>query len=160
MWIFTTKGFYSIVSADRVPQHPPQFLLVRSRFQGDIEKLIPEARVSKTPDRDYLYRAIVDFETVQIAIANCVPDIDYPNFKNAVEDGNRHEAYTDVWATMCYAGDNAEVKTTSSLPSYPHAVLRADALLGKPPTAKPLSRMRHLRLPSTKIRRKHDTGKR
>jgi hypothetical protein len=105
MWIFTTRGFYSIVKSDK-----PDHMLVRSRFRGDIEILFQDypdvnVEVLVTPQRDYLYRAVVHRDTVQIAIANCIPDIDYPNFKDAVSDENRHPAYGEVWHTMYLAGD-------------------------------------------------------
>jgi hypothetical protein len=104
MWIFTTRGFYSIVQSDK-----PDHMLVRSRFRGDIENLFPDiedAEVVVTPERDYLYRAVVHRDTVQIALANLVPDIDYPNFKDAVLDDRRHPAYGEVWYTMYRAGDS------------------------------------------------------
>lgn len=104
MWVFTTKGFYSIVESGT-----PEYMVVRSRFRGDIEKLFPDnedVEVFVTPERDYLYRAVVHRNTVQIAIANCVTDIDYPNFKDAVLDGRRHPAYGDVWYTMYRASDS------------------------------------------------------
>lgn len=102
MWIFTTKGFYSIV------QSPvPGRLLVRARFEGDIQKLIPDVgEVSFTPERDYAYRAIVPSKVVQNALDGEIDDIDYPNFKDAVLDDRRHPAYGNVWTVMYNAGDN------------------------------------------------------
>jgi hypothetical protein len=100
MWVYTTKGFYSIVKDETHSGN----LLVRSRFHGDIEKLIPDAKVIVTLARDYLYRASVPKATVAAALIQNVLDIDYPNFKDAVLDDDRHEAYGEVWATMYHAG--------------------------------------------------------
>jgi len=101
MWIFTTRGFYSIVQAP-----VPGRMLVRARFEGDIEALLPGAEVSVTPERDYMYRTIVTPEDVIAALSKVTLDIDYPNFKDAVLDDKRHPAYGNVWGIMYNAGDN------------------------------------------------------
>jgi len=108
MWIFTTRGFYSIV------QSPvPGRMLVRARFNGDIEALLPGAEVSETPERDYMYRTIVPTEDVITALAKVTQTIDYPNFKDAVLDDRRHPAYGNVWGIMYNAGDNRPRNLTS-----------------------------------------------
>jgi len=85
----------------------PDRILVRARFEGDLERLLanmPEhagAKVQHTPNADYPFRMFVkksDWETAVLAMAE---DIDYTNFKNAVHDGSkRDKAYMDVWAVM------------------------------------------------------------
>lgn len=80
-------------------------MLVRARFEGDIEALLPGAEVSVTPERDYRYRTLMPVETVMDALSNVITDIDYPNFKDAVLDVHRHPAYGNVWATMYNAGN-------------------------------------------------------
>lgn len=101
MWLFTSNSFVSIVGDNNHPHKGD--LLVRARFEGDIEELFPQADVfTKTPS-DYKYRAWVDRAEVQIAVANYVDNIDYDNFKNSVADDNRHDDYVSVWGVMYHA---------------------------------------------------------
>jgi hypothetical protein len=53
MWIMTNNSYLSIVSKDCGPAE----LLVRARRTGDIEKVFPDAKVTRNTMRDYLYRA-------------------------------------------------------------------------------------------------------
>lgn len=96
MWIFTNRGFLSVV------QDPadPGALVVRSRFPGQIEALFPKAAVSKTPGRDYLYRAFLPKAEVAEVIRREVDAIDYGNFKNSVGDDRYHDACLDVWTAL------------------------------------------------------------
>jgi hypothetical protein len=102
MWLFTTKGFVSIV-ADTADKN---FFWVRSRFAGDIEKLFPNAEVVRTPRRDYLYRARLPYLKVRNRIAEEVGNISYPNFKEAVPTKKRQNIYNMVWMRMYMEGDN------------------------------------------------------
>src|SRR5216683_7097861 len=52
MWIMTNDSYLSIVSKDCGPAE----LLVRARRAGDIEKVFPEAKVTRNTNSDYLYR--------------------------------------------------------------------------------------------------------
>jgi len=98
MWIYTADGFYSVVRKGRA-------LMVRSRVEGDLEKLFPEAlhdRIKRTPEADYLFRIAVDRRTFEAAMVKAMRGIDYPNFKDAVheKDEGRCSFYTRVWAVM------------------------------------------------------------
>jgi len=88
--------FLSIVSKDCGPTE----LLVRARRNGDIEKVFPSARVTRSTGTDYLYRAVVPRDAVKQALAVMVDKIDYPNFKDSVEDRSLHAAYVSVWCAM------------------------------------------------------------
>lgn len=96
MWLFTRTGFVSIVEH----RDDPDTLVVRSRFAGHIRRIFPDAKVFKTPEADYLYRAYVPRRTVAEALYKAVEAIDYPNFKNAVGERAYHDACSDVWATL------------------------------------------------------------
>ena len=80
MWIFTQRGFLSIV------RHTgkPETLIVRSRFQGHIEKMFPNAHVIEDATRDYRYRSELPAKEVSKVIARLVSEIDYGNFKNSL----------------------------------------------------------------------------
>lgn len=97
MWICISDAFLSIVHKDCAPDE----LLVRARRQGDIKKLIPEAKEVKTIGNDYLYRAVVKRTRVAEALANMAMDtIDYDNFKNTVRDNKLHNAFNRIWHVM------------------------------------------------------------
>src|SRR6478672_13757743 len=94
MWIMTNNSYLSIVSKDCGPAD----LLVRARRAGDIEKVFPNAKVTRQTDSDYLYRAILPRDVVKQALAAMIDLIDYPNFKDSVEDRSLHAAYVRIRA--------------------------------------------------------------
>ena len=96
MWIMTNNSYLSIVSKDCGPAE----LLVRARRAGDIEKVFPDAKVIRHTNSDYLYRAVLPRDVVKQALAAMIDDIDYPNFKDSVEDRSLHAAYVGVWCAM------------------------------------------------------------
>ena len=96
MWIMLSDCFLSIVSKDCGPAE----LLVRARRAGDIEKVFPNAKVTRTIKSDYLYRAVLPRDVVKQAMAAMIDQIDYPNFKDSVQDGSLHSAYVGVWHAM------------------------------------------------------------
>jgi hypothetical protein len=96
MWIMTNNSYLSIVSKDCGPAE----LLVRARRTGDIEKVFPDAKVTRNTNGDYLYRAVLPRDVVKQALAAMIDHIDYPNFKDSVEDRSLHAAYVSVWCAM------------------------------------------------------------
>lgn len=108
MWIFMNDAFLSIV-AHREKAHT---MLVRARIEGDIERVFPDAKVKRTENADYLFRAEINTVDVLVAISNEVASIDYDNFKASIphDDDERHWAYLEVWKTMhrCQNGWNLE----------------------------------------------------
>lgn len=108
MWICLNDAFLSIVdekAAATRRTNPDQalddVLLVRARIKGDIERVFgPDARVQRTPDRDYLYRAHIPREQVAHAMMAEVFQLDYGNFKDSVREDDRHSAYAAIWGIM------------------------------------------------------------
>ena len=96
MWIMTNNSYLSIVSKDCGPAE----LLVRARRAGDIEKVFPDAKVIRNTNSDYLYRAVLPRDVVKQTLAAMIDHIDYPNFKDSVEDRSLHAAYVGVWCAM------------------------------------------------------------
>ncbi len=101
MWIFTKNGFFSAV------EHlgRPGFLLVRARFQGDLERLCAahgvEPDVRETPDADYRFRMDFARDAWAAIVRDEAAAIDYPNFKAAVHDGTpRDAAYMGCWGAL------------------------------------------------------------
>lgn len=97
MWLMTPKAFVSIV--DKASD--PDFLCVRARRAGDIERLFPSANVVQTPRNDYRYRAEIPREEVAAAVSEYVrSELYYDNHKDATDDGDLHRSYGRVWSAM------------------------------------------------------------
>ena len=97
MWICLSDSFVSIVKKDCKPGE----LLVRARRPGDIEKVFgSNVKVTRSTDSDYLYRATIKIEDVELALKRAVEDVSYNNFKSSVKDRALHVAYMKVWANM------------------------------------------------------------
>lgn len=96
MWLCLNSAFLSIVYKDCAEGE----LLVRARREGDIEKVFPDAKVIRSTNTDYLYRAVLPRSEVTTAMAAQIQDIDYKNFKSSVNDDRLHHAYLDVWQAM------------------------------------------------------------
>jgi hypothetical protein len=119
MWLFTTRGFLSIVQN----KDNPDLLHVRARVKEDIDTFAelvwglmqPEEKtesieVSRTDYGDYLYRFDAPREAVARAVQSIVGGIDYTNFKASVEDttkthDSRVQAYFKVWNAMSHLQD-------------------------------------------------------
>lgn len=97
MWVFLRDSFLSIVDKG---DPTGSTLLVRARKAGDIEAVFPDAEVIDGGGTDYAFRARVDRELVAQAMADQVRAVTYPNFKGAVRNRDRHDAYMDVWSAM------------------------------------------------------------
>jgi hypothetical protein len=122
MWIVLNDAFLSVVK-----HRNPNMLLVRARKEADLEAIFPSAKITHTPQRDYQYRCVVSREAVKKALAFEVDRIDYDNFKNSVEDNERHDAYSAIWSTMfSWARGGFERKPE------PWKARRTDALTGLP----------------------------
>lgn len=97
MWICLNNGFVSIVEY----RSNPYYVIVRARDEDSIKNIFGSmVYTEETPSRDYRYRAILSKEYVSKIIAEKVLDINYPNFKNSVEDNDLHAAYSSMWFTM------------------------------------------------------------
>jgi hypothetical protein len=92
----TNNNYLSIVSKDCGPAE----LLVRARRAGDIERVFPSAKVMRNTNSDYLYRAVLPRDAVKQALAAMIDHVDYPNFKDSVEDRSLRAAYVSVWCAM------------------------------------------------------------
>ena len=93
MWLCLNDAFLSIVDDGKVDG----CLVVRARRKGDIEKLFPSVKVITLKSRDYQFRAHVSRELIAEQVAAQVMAIDYPNFKDSVQDNDLHDAYAGFW---------------------------------------------------------------
>lgn len=99
MWIFLNDCFVSVVE-DR---DNSACLVVRGRRPGDVDKFLEgciadRLRVVQTDHADYRFRVSVPRRTVERALQAAVMSLDYPNFKDSVEDDERHAIYARVWS--------------------------------------------------------------
>ena len=98
MWIVLNKSFLSIVKN----RNNDEELLVRSRVNGDIEKVFKDANVFEDLNADYRYRSYIKRSEVAKTISEELLNINYDNFKNSVskDDKNRLNAYMNVWSSL------------------------------------------------------------
>lgn len=99
MWVMLSDSYISAVAYVVTPPQPDK-LLIRSRVRGDIERLFPGVTVKRTPDADYMFRAVVTRAAMAAVMANEIGKIDYPNFKDSVKENDRHNAYLKCWTAM------------------------------------------------------------
>lgn len=102
MWIFTKRGYYSVIQYPNDPDH----LVVRARVRGDIEREFPAVRVvHELPDRDYRFRARVPRSQVVAVFSRAIQEVNYSNYKSAVLDRRRASDYGLVWLAMANMQD-------------------------------------------------------
>ena len=120
MWIFTNKGFLSIVE----DWDDPGRLLVRARYEGDIERHFgEEGEVIELESSDYRFRAFFPREKVQAVINRELSVLDYGNFKNSFDRDNvslspetreeRHDALFEVWSIMLDSQKTVQLREQS-----------------------------------------------
>lgn len=101
IWLFTTQGFFSVVT-DR---DYPTGVLVRARVRADADGLAAAVggEVIETPGADYRFRLRMAKTTWAEYVAEQAVGIDYNNFKNAVaarQGYDRARACAEVWTVM------------------------------------------------------------
>lgn len=96
MWLFTSKGFVSIVQDHNHKDN----LLVRARVKSHLQALFPQSKVTETLDSDYRFRCSLHRKLVEQVVADQVNAIDYWNFKDSVIDPDYHGACLRVWSSM------------------------------------------------------------
>ena len=96
MWIFTNKGFISIV------QHrdDPKTFLVRARRAEHLRNLFPNSEILILDDADYRYRVVIPRDVAVRRISELVDNIDYPNFKSSIPADDR--PYQDLCHSVWY----------------------------------------------------------
>ena len=102
MWIFLNNAFISVVApAPGSPAEGEDKLVVRARTSGDLARVFGDDVIEqRSHGRDYAFRATVARKRVADAIAEQVRQIKYTNFKDSVEETDRHNAYVGVWHAM------------------------------------------------------------
>ena len=96
MWLFTTDGFFSVVSKGCRPDQ----LMVRARVKADLKRAFPKAKIATSKATDYRYRTVVTRKALVALLARTVEKLAYANFKDTVKEDARHVAYMRVWNAM------------------------------------------------------------
>ena len=97
MWIFTDKGFLSIV------QHKdfPDFFQVKSRTRSPLEMLWPEHDVEVIDWADYRFRISIRKDMVTPVLVGLLEEVLYTSFKNECHDDlEYYYALCRIWTTM------------------------------------------------------------
>lgn len=103
MWIITNRGILSVV-ADKNDQTGDR-LLVRARQRDFLEDIVePLHEVFEDQEADYPYRCFMSRADFLYLLAVEVVSIDYPNFKNSVQDNVYHALLSKVWSILSVLG--------------------------------------------------------
>lgn len=96
MWVFLKDSWLSIVA----DLNDASRLLVRSRYEGDIERVFPGVAVQATPEADYGFRAFLPRKIVADAMAKAALEITYTNYKDSLAGSGREDAAHKIWAVV------------------------------------------------------------
>lgn len=96
MWVFTTKGFVSVVAW----RGCRKTVCVRARSLAHLQALFPGAEVVTLRDADYRHRARVTRDEFATMLLREAQAVQYDNFKDAIVDHAYHDACLDVWHAM------------------------------------------------------------
>lgn len=97
MWIFSTKGFLSIVQHNALPDH----FQVKSRTAVPLKHFWPDYEIEAIDWADYRYRITIPKEEVTTVITEELESVDYTSFKNQCsEDPYYYETLGRIWLEM------------------------------------------------------------
>ena len=111
MWIYTTKGFFSVVEH----KEDPERIMLRARVKVDIQNIkkifddlgLEATDILENVGSDYKYRIFANRMDWVSVMNRLMIDMNYTNFKDAVYETDsykikdmRHEAYYKVWSIM------------------------------------------------------------
>lgn len=95
MWLFLPQGFVSVVA-----HRDNDSLLVRARNAAHLKAFFPEHEQTVLPTADYRYRVLVSRDELSAVVAEHISEMNYDNYKAAIDDYNYHDVCMDVWRTM------------------------------------------------------------
>jgi hypothetical protein len=111
MWIFTTRGFFSVVEN----RENNEQVLIRARVKSDIQEMhkvffelgLKAGNVAENFYSDYMYRFVAERMDWISVMEHLMLDLRYTNFKDAVYMADpmelrerRHNTYLKVWSDM------------------------------------------------------------
>jgi len=96
MWICLNNGFLSAVEDTK----DNQYLYVRARNIDHLKDNFPDNKIIFLEERDYAYRIHITKKDFADMISSKITNIDYPNFKDSVNDESLYTAYSNMWYVM------------------------------------------------------------
>jgi len=97
MWVFTTKGFLSVVQHNSMPEH----FQVKSRIIDPLEILWPEYEIEVIDWADYRFRITIPKEEAIPVFMEQMWSVDYTSFKDECRyDEDYYYTLTKVWSIM------------------------------------------------------------
>ena len=97
MWVFTDKGFLSIVQHNSMPD----CFQVKSRVGYPLEILWPGHEIEVIDWADYRYRITIAKQEVAPVLVGAIESIGYTSFKDQCRDDARYyESLGRSWAEM------------------------------------------------------------
>lgn len=100
MFIFTSKGFISVVQSSKDSNE----LMVRARREGDLKSLFPNHEPIHTPNADYPWRIFIKRVQFIAVMIDQIGKISYFKFKPTTS-GDYHDLLVQVWARGLYYQD-------------------------------------------------------
>lgn len=101
MFVFLRKAFLSIARERGTGDK----FRVCARLRGDIEAVFPGVPVTEPLGSEYRFHATVPGTDLALALMREADAIEYENFHEAIEGGDRQRFYTNAWYAMKSAQD-------------------------------------------------------
>jgi len=97
MWVFTDKGFLSIVQHMGTPTH----FQVKARTPEPLERFWPEHDIEAIDWADYRFRITIEKSVALPVLLEVMGSVDYTSFKGACgQDSRYHLTLSKVWNIM------------------------------------------------------------
>lgn len=100
MWLFTKRGFLSVIlKHGEDPDDDQAKYVVRARSQDHLANYFMPTRIIRTDEADYAYRVEVRYYELLDLTREICEEIDYFNFKDACkDDGSYHTLLERIWS--------------------------------------------------------------
>jgi hypothetical protein len=106
MWIFTTRGFLSIVQHNVMPD----YFQIKSRTTDPLKHFWPNHEIEVIGWADYRFRITIPKEEAIDVLIEKIGSVDYTSFKNECEDEDYHGSLVRVWTIMYNYQSRLEVR--------------------------------------------------
>ena len=94
MWVCLNNAFISAVQ----DENDADLLKIRARNRNHLKVLFPKSKIFSSEATDYRFRVFVPKAEFAALIAKKAMEINYPNFKDSVQDDKLHKLYADFWS--------------------------------------------------------------
>ena len=109
MWIFTNKGFISVVQN----RNNANEFQVRARSKKHLQTLFKGREILTLTPADYKYRVNISKKDFRAFADDYINNLKYDDFKSSIKDNEYHDLCLDVW-DRCRSFQNGKYKETRS----------------------------------------------